>query len=111
MLGAAVPPIGIVFARLAMLPPLNSDLFATVWRQPIALANEAIGHTSTDVAFPSSLPHLATPVWVASRDFRGGRVLERPRSYTGRRWLSRNDLARNWKIRRYTASAICCAIA
>src|SRR5882672_8791971 len=105
MLYSAVPPIGIASARLAMRPPVNFHLLPIVGRWWIAPWSEATRHTSPDVSSPS-LESPVTRLWRASQACSGGRALERPRSYTGRRALSRNDLARIWDVRTWTASTI-----
>src|SRR5882724_7736212 len=98
---SAVPPIGIASARLAMRPPMNFDLLPIVCLWWIAHRSEAMRHTLPDVSFP--FPPV-TRLWRASQTCSGGRALERHRSYTGRRSLSRNDLARIWDVRTWTAS-------
>src|SRR5438874_2200543 len=62
MLYSAVPPIGIASARLTMLPPMNSNLFATPWRWSIAPWSEAAPHNSTAVSPSPDSPRLALGV-------------------------------------------------
>src|SRR6266403_563116 len=44
MLYSAVPPTGIASARLAMRPPVKSELLAALWRWPITLERGYTAH-------------------------------------------------------------------
>src|SRR2546425_11459482 len=75
---SAVPPMGIASARLAMLPPVNSDLFEIAPRHPIAPSSETVRHTSPDVSLaPFESPRVTLPQLV-SQLFSGGKGPERP---------------------------------
>src|SRR5258707_9850645 len=106
MLYSAVPPIGTASARLAMLPPVKSDPLATVCAGRSQLSARPRGTLHLTSRFPSFESPCDSPLGCEPRlQWRKG-ALECTRSYTGRRWLSRNDLARNQLGREPDPSAI-----